>query len=1145
MARNMNFSASLRLDTKNFKKGISDVQRSLKSLQASFMSLAGALGIGMSFSRLGSTLMDTATKLSVAESALKNVSKGIGEYGESIEWLRKISNNYGQDMLALMKSFSQFRAAAATTNLSLQQMRDIYESLTRASGAFHLSSDEANNVMLAVTQMMSKGKVASEELRRQLGNSLPGAFSLMAQAAYNAGVITENSTAALEDAMKKGKVMADQVLPAFAKVLNDVTENANFDSLQSSINRFKNSWTEMVSSANFEVVYKTIIDGAKGVVEFFQEGFWSKLVGILAGLAGAIMMPKAFKKFMSGAKEMSAAAQVEFNKIYANAAALDEKLDGMLGNVRGMSFGKGFAKWKNSTAVGGYGYYKPTKAQYDFLEAAGVDVNKFKKTVADLNDEILSLNKASKDAGIGKIISNKDARALADYNKELKKTIKTTYEAPGAVEGLTTGVKGLNVVFNGLSSVLKKVGAAFRAAFSAIAIGAIIGLVTSLIGKLIEVRKETKRIDGIADDMVKKVNGAGGENNNTLIQLTRIKKALEDIDGVGGNDGKRAKLIGEVNKALGRTGDNLLTIEDDIKTKVIPAIDEYINKIKETARQQAILSQVNEATSKIIQLEAQNAKYTEDENYGKKARYQTGSIYSPIGGPVSETELLTPEAQKLQSKIDKNNREIAELNKGIDRIIKAADENTLNALYEGRDTVVPDPSGSTDDNKTKKATPKSVLDDYKKELQKLENQYKAGAILAADYEKQVEQLNQKSFQELASFGWDKVMKGLATSADKSLANTLKETAKNKLIEGLVDPDEIEEFDKAMEEEAEKAYREWKAAWDKFLEYRKKRPVIEPRNTDGDYMYSRNREKNQTYSDYEKHFIDEDLKSYEKYIGDLETYRDELKAAINDVADPATIQRLNGLLAETINKLELAKVTAKDLRDKANVAKLEKEIEDLRKNGIEAIFSDFTTLADGMDRMYRIIQNIQQINDSTWKSEELENFLTTLNAIIQVLEVMKTLYSALKTTEEIYAKIKEKNAMKEIALNGGVAISEEAKAAASAKAAAAGAAGATAGIPVVGPALAVGAVAAVVAAILAGMKKFANGGIVGGNSYYGDKQLARVNSSEMILTQGQQAKLWKFIQGGSNGGIGGGDITFRLKGTDIIGAIKNTQSRMRG
>ena len=53
-------------------------------------------------------------------------------------------------------------------------------------------------------------------------------------------------------------------------------------------------------------------------------------------------------------------------------------------------------------------------------------------------------------------------------------------------------------------------------------------------------------------------------------------------------------------------------------------------------------------------------------------------------------------------------------------------------------------------------------------------------------------------------------------------------------------------------------------------------------------------------------------------------------------------------------------------------------------------------------------------------------------------------------------------------------------------------------------------------IFASMPKFANGGIVGGNSYFGDKLLARVNSGEMILNKGQQAKLYRMTEDNRNG-----------------------------
>ncbi len=46
-------------------------------------------------------------------------------------------------------------------------------------------------------------------------------------------------------------------------------------------------------------------------------------------------------------------------------------------------------------------------------------------------------------------------------------------------------------------------------------------------------------------------------------------------------------------------------------------------------------------------------------------------------------------------------------------------------------------------------------------------------------------------------------------------------------------------------------------------------------------------------------------------------------------------------------------------------------------------------------------------------------------------------------------------------------------------------------------------------------KFANGGIVGGNSYTGDNVPVYVNSKEMILNDGQQANLFKMANGGGN------------------------------
>ena len=83
--------------------------------------------------------------------------------------------------------------------------------------------------------------------------------------------------------------------------------------------------------------------------------------------------------------------------------------------------------------------------------------------------------------------------------------------------------------------------------------------------------------------------------------------------------------------------------------------------------------------------------------------------------------------------------------------------------------------------------------------------------------------------------------------------------------------------------------------------------------------------------------------------------------------------------------------------------------------------------------------------------------------------------------------------------------------------------------------AIATVVATVASVFASLPKFAEGGIVGGSSYFGDKLLARVNSGEMILNQGQQARLLAMTSGGGNVRVTG-DV--RLSGKEIYVSLRN-------
>lgn len=77
-------------------------------------------------------------------------------------------------------------------------------------------------------------------------------------------------------------------------------------------------------------------------------------------------------------------------------------------------------------------------------------------------------------------------------------------------------------------------------------------------------------------------------------------------------------------------------------------------------------------------------------------------------------------------------------------------------------------------------------------------------------------------------------------------------------------------------------------------------------------------------------------------------------------------------------------------------------------------------------------------------------------------------------------------------------------------------------------------AAIAAAKTSGKNRYATGGIVGGNSFTGDRVVANVNSGEMILNKNQQARLFRM----ANAGGMGGQVEFHISGTDLVGVLNN-------
>lgn len=86
--------------------------------------------------------------------------------------------------------------------------------------------------------------------------------------------------------------------------------------------------------------------------------------------------------------------------------------------------------------------------------------------------------------------------------------------------------------------------------------------------------------------------------------------------------------------------------------------------------------------------------------------------------------------------------------------------------------------------------------------------------------------------------------------------------------------------------------------------------------------------------------------------------------------------------------------------------------------------------------------------------------------------------------------------------------------------------------------AIATVVSTIGGIFSSLPKFADGGIIGGSSFFGDKMIARVNSGEMILNQSQQGRLFQMINSGNSGGNVKVDGEIKVRGKAMYIAIRN-------
>lgn len=1097
--------------TEQFKKGANQIRASFRAIKAETVAFAAALGAGgIGLTELVGRFAQVARETSRVTTALKNVSGGTAQYADNLSYVTRLAKQYGLEVNALTSSYARFTATANVSGMSLLDQRKIFESLSRASTAFGLSAEQTNYVFTALSQMMSKGKISSEELRQQMGEQLPVALQAMAKAA---GV----SMGELDKLLQQGRLMSADILPKFADALNELIPTVSTDNLESSINRLQNTFTDLVNSSGVQGFYKRAVelvdsllqhvrDGVAGIVAFVATMIGLKMVANIAGY---------FQKINRAiARTVTVHQRAEEQKLLAtqNRIKAEQRLQ------------VAEAAYANASA-------DQQLAAYDRMEKA------------------------------------KTALARAQVNeRRAEKAAEQAAEAASAVQASTTWGRAYNRITMAAARAWKTI----KGLMASFGWTALIAGISAAVAALANMAAEWRRIRNAYDDYRSRLEQAAADNTeavklqNLLSIMNDRKRSQEEINAaqetLQGMLGEEKLTQDEINK---RVQARIALLKEAARaeqaaTEIAQAERsnrEILQKSGFTEQQMQSLMQLRSA----IQPGDIN---TNDEYFGvlKEFRKSNGGKYNII----EEYKLDNAVAEYAQNMriLNDATQVLSESQLAAAKVQSQATVSTGTGAGTGGTAAQSELekqqqryAQSLRELEARREVEKLSTDEYSKALDELNRQSLIAARATGDREVLESQYLQTLQQAVNNPAYSRAQAEL-TAVQAEYAEAQR-TAKARLDARLITE---EQYRNALLQAASSAALAAVSidgigdAADSFVE--KMRGVVAANTAPIEVPTLGTRD---TTFDYKKSATDIGREKLEIWI----EYRDSLKALEEELKQKGIT------ISEELSKnLDNAIANVTSLEDALKLAEVQEDIENFRKQLAEGIYGGIKDIASNADRLVSAFQNAADVlsdaDASGW-----EKVLAVWNAMIQTVDGIMSTINAVENISAIVAKLsgaEETNkrladssvetvgatvAGKAVEVAANVAASQilikqdQKEAAAAVTKMAAKSTAAYAGIPFVGAALAAGQIAAMMALIEGASQsipKFATGGIVTGGPATGDRILARVNSGEMILNPAQQSNLFKMLNEGNTATAGhttGISIGFdRVRGSDIYLALKN-------
>lgn len=204
-------------------------------------------------------------------------SRMVGNGAQYLEKVREQTKALGGDLESTMRSAIQFSSALVGTNLESTGQQLFLDS-DKALKSLGLQTQEYDNAMRAIIQISSKGKVSMEELSGQLGEQVPGALQIAADA-------MQTNVKGLIQMVSSGNLLAEDFVPKFVQQLKNRTAflaPAVENSLNASIGRLGAQREDLFVNIGAEIspAIIPIVNTLSGALKVLTDNFDALVFGV-------------------------------------------------------------------------------------------------------------------------------------------------------------------------------------------------------------------------------------------------------------------------------------------------------------------------------------------------------------------------------------------------------------------------------------------------------------------------------------------------------------------------------------------------------------------------------------------------------------------------------------------------------------------------------------------------------------------------------------------------------------------------------------------------------------------------------------------------------------------------------------------------